>query len=33
MLGQEGYLKQYAIDHGRNPYQPTTSGLITNSGP
>ena len=33
VLGQEGYLKQYAIDHGLNPYQPTTSGLITNSGP
>jgi regulator of protease activity HflC (stomatin/prohibitin superfamily) len=33
VLGQEGYLKQYAIDHGLNPYQPTTGGLITNSGP
>ena len=33
VLGREGYLKQYAIDHGLNPYQPTTGGLITNSGP
>ena len=30
VLGREGYLKQYAIDHGLNPYQPTTGGLITN---
>jgi regulator of protease activity HflC (stomatin/prohibitin superfamily) len=30
VLGIEGYLKQYAIDRGLNPYQPTTSGLITN---
>jgi hypothetical protein len=29
VLGQEGYLKQYAIDHGLNPYQPSTNGLIT----
>ena len=33
VLGQEGYLKQYAIDHGLNPYQPTTGGLITDSTP
>lgn len=33
VLGRDGYLKQYAIDHGLNPYQPTTGGLITNSGP
>jgi hypothetical protein len=33
VLGREGYLKQYAIDHGLNPYQPTTGGLITDSGP
>ncbi|QBX54584.1 hypothetical protein EXE58_03255 [Nocardioides seonyuensis] len=32
VLGREGYLKQYAIDHGLNPYQPTTGGLITDSG-
>lgn len=30
VLGIEGYLKQYSIDRGLNPYQPTTSGLITN---
>lgn len=30
VLGVEGYLKQYSIDRGLNPYQPTTSGLITN---
>jgi regulator of protease activity HflC (stomatin/prohibitin superfamily) len=30
VLGVEGYLKQYAINAGLNPYQPTTSGLITN---
>ncbi|MFP5253769.1 MAG: SPFH domain-containing protein [Actinomycetes bacterium] len=29
VLGREGYLKQYAIDRGLNPYQPTTGGLIT----
>jgi regulator of protease activity HflC (stomatin/prohibitin superfamily) len=29
VLGVEGYLKQYAINAGLNPYQPTTSGLIT----
>ncbi len=29
VLGREGYLKQYAIDHGQNPYQPSTSSLIT----
>lgn len=29
VLGREGYLKQYAIDHGLNPYQPSTNGLIT----
>ena len=33
VLGRDGYLKQYAIDHGLNPYQPTTGGLITNSNP
>lgn len=30
VLGVDGYLKQYAINAGLNPYQPTTSGLITN---
>jgi hypothetical protein len=29
VLGRDGYLKQYAIDKGLNPYQPTTSGIIT----
>lgn len=29
VLGVEGYLKQYSIDAGLNPYQPSTSGLIT----
>ena len=29
VLGKDGYLKQYAIDHGLNPYQPSTGGLIT----
>lgn len=32
VLGRDGYLKQYAIDKGLNPYQPTTSGLITGNG-
>ena len=30
VLGREGYLRQYAIDKGLNPYQPSTGGLITN---
>jgi hypothetical protein len=30
VLGRDGYLRQYAIDHGLNPYQPSPSGLITN---
>jgi hypothetical protein len=29
VLGREGYLKQYSIDHGLNPYQPSTNGIIT----
>lgn len=29
VLGTNGYLRQYAIDHGLNPYQPSTGGLIT----
>ena len=29
VLGREGYLRQYAIDHGLNPFQPSTQGLIT----
>ncbi len=29
VLGRDGYLKQYAIDKGLNPYQPTTGSLIT----
>lgn len=31
VLGRDGYLKQYAIDRGLNPYQPTTGGLITDN--
>ncbi|WP_181312988.1 SPFH domain-containing protein [Nocardioides campestrisoli] len=30
VLGRDGYLRQYAIDKGLNPYQPTTSGIIQN---
>lgn len=29
VLGRDGYLKQYAIEKGLNPFQPSTSGLIT----
>ena len=29
VLGQQGFLQQYAIDHGLNPYQPSTNSLIT----
>ena len=29
VLGQQGYLQQYAIDHGLNPFQPSTNSLIT----
>ena len=28
MLGQQGYLQQYAIDNGLNPFQPSTNSLI-----
>jgi hypothetical protein len=28
VLGVEGYLQQYAIDQGLNPFQPSTNGLI-----
>ena len=28
VLGREGYLQQYAIDHGINPFQPSGSSLI-----
>lgn len=28
VLGIEGFLKQYAIDHGLNPYQPSTGSMI-----
>ena len=28
VLGRDGYLRQYAIDHGLNPYQPSPNGLI-----
>ncbi|WP_110180713.1 SPFH domain-containing protein [Nocardioides solisilvae] len=30
VLGRDGYLRQYAIDKGLNPYQPSTSGIIQN---
>lgn len=30
VLGQQGYLQQYAIDQGLNPFQPSTGSLITN---
>ncbi|WP_028652527.1 SPFH domain-containing protein [Nocardioides halotolerans] len=29
VLGQGGFLQQYAIDHGLNPFQPSTNSLIT----
>lgn len=29
VLGRDGYLKQYAIDKGLNPYQPNTNSVIT----
>ncbi|GAB2734286.1 SPFH domain-containing protein [Nocardioides pakistanensis] len=29
VLGKDGFLKQYAIDHGQNPFQPSTQGIIT----
>jgi hypothetical protein len=29
VLGREGYLQQYAIDHGLNPFQPSANSLIT----
>ena len=32
VLGRDGYLKQYALDHGLNPYQPSTGSLITGNG-
>jgi regulator of protease activity HflC (stomatin/prohibitin superfamily) len=32
VLGQQGYLHQYAIDHGLNPFQPSTNSLITGGG-
>lgn len=28
VLGRDGYLRQYAIDHGLNPYQPSPNGLM-----
>lgn len=31
VLGRDGYLKQYAIDHGQNPFQPSTGSLITDA--
>ncbi len=33
VLGQQGYLQQYAIDHGLNPFQPSTNSLITGGTP
>lgn len=32
VLGVDGYLKQYAIQNGLNPFQPSTNGLITGQG-
>jgi hypothetical protein len=32
VLGREGYLQQYAIDHGLNPFQPSANSLITGDG-
>lgn len=29
VLGREGFLHQYAIDHGLNPFQPSANSLIT----
>ncbi len=31
VLGVDGYLRQYAIQNGLNPFQPSTNGLITGS--
>lgn len=31
VLGRDGFLRQYAIDHQQNPFQPSTQGLITGS--
>ena len=33
VLGQLGYLQQYAIDHGLNPFQPSANSLITGGTP
>jgi hypothetical protein len=33
VLGQQGYLHQYAIDHGPNPFQPSTNSLINGGAP
>jgi hypothetical protein len=30
VLGRDGCLRQYALDLGLNPYQPSTGSLITN---
>ncbi len=32
VLGRDGYLQQYAIDQGLNPFQPSTGSLITGDG-
>lgn len=32
VLGINGYLQQYAIDHDQNPFQPSTNSLINGSG-
>ena len=29
VLGRQGFLEQYAIDHGLNPFQPSANSLIT----
>jgi hypothetical protein len=33
VLGIQGYLQQYAIDNGQNPFQPSTNSLINGGGP
>jgi regulator of protease activity HflC (stomatin/prohibitin superfamily) len=32
VLGQLGFLQQYAIDNGLNPFQPSTNSLINGNG-
>ena len=32
VLGQQGYLQEYAINSGLNPFQPSANSLITGDG-